>query len=267
MFFISPIKTIYSIKFYLEKLKEPLWKAFLFFVYLFALASVFLAIYMPAKMNPLINDGITQVAQIIPDITVTEGVINANNNRKLVIDDKILQGYKVVFDTASEEPGYPTQMEKEKVLMYVNKDTIYASFNGQFQETHLDENVNVTLSKQELLKNKDKIAAIIKYLLILIAVFTLLFRMLMLAILALIVALIMNAAFKLNLPFKKMLILALYLQGPVVILDLILMLLPVQILGMSSFVALVIFLIYINLIYTHLRVLPKPIDNVNQREE
>ncbi|MBQ2312931.1 MAG: hypothetical protein II183_02080, partial [Elusimicrobiaceae bacterium] len=86
-------------------------------------------------------------------------------------------------------------------------------------------------------------------------------------ILALIVALIMNAAFKLNLPFKEMLILALYLQWPVVILDLILMLLPVQILGMSSFVALVIFLIYINLIYTHLRVLVKPIDNVNQGEE
>ena len=221
-------------------------------------------------MKPLINDGINQVAEIIPDITVSDGVITANNNQRLVIDNKILQGHKIIFDTASTEPGYPTQMEKERIVMYVNKNAIYANFNGQFQETKLEEDLNVKLSKNELLSNKDKIAAIIKYLLVFIAVLTLLFRMVMLSLLALIIAFIMSMVFKLNLPFKKLLILALYLQGPVVIFDLVLAVLPVHVLGMSSLIALVIFLIYINLIYTHLRAgnLPKQVTSkVNQDED
>ena len=62
MFFISPIKAVYSIKFYLQTLKEPLWKAFLFFVYLFALGAIFLALYIPIKMGPAVNEGLTDAA-------------------------------------------------------------------------------------------------------------------------------------------------------------------------------------------------------------
>jgi len=258
MFFISPIKTAISSKFYLEKLKEPLWKAFLFVAYIFALAAIFLTIYVPFRTSPIIDSGINQLAEITPDVIVANGVINANNNRKMVIDDKILKGYKIIFDTASIEPGYPTQMAKEKILLYVNKNTIYVSYNNQFQETKMEENFNFTLSKQELLNNKDKIAKSIKYVLVMIALFILLFRLIILALFALFTVFIMSIAFQLNLSFKKLLILALYLQGPVVICDFILAILPMHILGMNSVLALGVFIFYTGMIYVRLRAIDRP---------
>lgn len=269
MFFISPVKAIYSIKFYLEKIKEPLWKAFLFFLYLFVLASVFLTIYIPSKMTPLISSGIDKVAEIAPTVTVTNGIITANNDERLVIEDKILQGYKIVFDTASTEPGFPTQMEKERILFYINHNAVYVNYNGKFQEVKMEENFNTTFSKQELLNHKEQVVKAIKSVLVAVAIISLFIRIIMLAILALMVVFLLAMAFRLSLPFKKMLILALYLQGPVVIFDFILALLPTQILGMSSLIALVIYIVYINFIYVRLRAesVPQTVAETGKNED
>ena len=224
MFFISPIKALYSIKFYLKILQESLWKAFGFITYLFILAAIFLAIYMPIKLKPFLNTAVEQVANIMPDIKVSDGIINANNNRRIVIDSKELQGRKIIFDTASTEPAYPTQMEKENILMYVNKNTIYVSVNGNFQENTLQEDVDLEISKDILLTNKPQIVKALTYVVILIIILAVFFRIVMLTLFALVVAFIIGAATKVNLGFKKLLILALYLQAPVLILDLILFL-------------------------------------------
>lgn len=268
MFFISPIKAVYSIKFYLQTLKEPLWKAFLFFVYLFALGAIFLALYIPIKMGPAVDEGLVQVAEIMPDITISEGVINVNNNKKLVIDDKILQGRKIIFDTGSTEPGYPTQMNKENVVLYVNKNSIYMSYNGKFQENTLQDDMDFHVSKQILLDNKTQIANTINYFLIVVFIGVLGFRMLALAVLALITAFLISMAFKLELSFKKLLILALYMQAPIVIIDLISFALPIHVLGMSALIALVLFVIYTNLIFSALRSNTKQIvNNTNEGGE
>lgn len=265
MFFISPIKVVYSIKFYLQTLKEPLWKAFLFFVYLFALGAIFLTIYIPIAIGPKVDEALVQVAEIMPDITVSEGVITVNNNKKLVIDDKILQGRKIIFDTGSTEPGYPTQMNKENVVLYVNKNSVYMSYNGNFQENTLQDDIDFHVSKQILLDNKTQIANTINYFLILVFIGVLGFRMFALAVLALIIAFLISMAFKLDLSFKKLLILALYMQAPIVIIDIISLVLPIHVLGMSALIALVLFVIYANLIFSALRTdMPKQIVNDNQ---
>ena len=100
MFFISPIKTLYSIKFYLQTLKEPLWKAFCFIAYLFVLGAIFIALYIPAKLQQPLSYGVEQVANYIPNIKVSNGSIIANNNEELKqgIDKLIEQSiYKIPF--------------------------------------------------------------------------------------------------------------------------------------------------------------------------
>ena len=64
MFFISPIKALYNIKFYLQKLQEPLWKAFCFVLYLFILGAIVATIYSPIKVKPVIISTIEEIAEI-----------------------------------------------------------------------------------------------------------------------------------------------------------------------------------------------------------
>ena len=253
MFFISPIKTLYSIKFYLKTLQESLWKAFGFIVYLFVLGSIFLILYTPGKLKPILAEGVDQIANIVPEIKISKGVITANNNKRIVISPKELQGQKVIFDTASTEPAYPTQMDKENILMYINKNTVYVSSNGQFQSSTVQDNVEMEVSKEILLTNKDQIVKTLSFVLMAMFILAFALRMAMLIIIALIVAFIISAATKVKLDFKKLLILAFYLQGPVLLIDLVLFLLPVKIIGMSALAALIIFVIYLNLICLNLR--------------
>ncbi len=253
MFFISPIKTLYSIKFYLQTLKESLWKAFGFIIYLFVLGAIFLTIYAPLKMQQPLNYGVEQFANYVPDIKVSDGIITANDNKRLVISPKELQGYKIIFDTASTEPAYPTQMQKENVMMYVNQNTIYVLANGQFQQNPVKKDFKFEVSKKTLLENKDQIVQFMSYFVTVIFILILVLRILMLAVLALIIAFIINAVTKANLGFKKLLTLALYLQGPVIILDFILLILPFNIIGINVFIALLIYVIYLNLIFFNLR--------------
>lgn len=269
MFFISPIKTLYSIKFYLQTLKEPLWKAFGFIIYIFVLISIFLVFYAPIKLQQPLNTGVEKVANYVPNIKISKGIITANNNKRIVINPKELQGQKIIFDTASTEPAYPTQMQKENIMMYVNKNTVYVFANGQFQQNVVKKDFDFEVSKQSLLDNKEQIVQFISYFFVGIFILGLAFRILMLTVFALIVAFIMSAATKVNLNFKKLLILALYLQGPVLILDLILFLLPIHILGMNVLIALLIYVIYLNLILFNLRgsVTPETAISAEEDEE
>lgn len=253
MFFISPIKTLYSIKFYLQTLKESLWKAFGFIIYLFILGAVFLAIYAPIKLQQPLTYGVEQVANYLPDIKISKGIITANNNKRIVISPKELQGYKVIFDTASTEPAYPTQMEKENILLYINRNTVYAFANGQFQQNTVQKDFEMEVSKDILLTNKEKIVKAISYIMAAMFILVLAFRIVIFSVIALIVAFIINAVTKANLGFKKLFALALYLQGPVLILDLILIVLPFHILGMNVFIVLLIYIVYLNLIFLNLR--------------
>ena len=249
---------MYSIKFYLQTLIEPLWKAFGFITYLFILGIVFLAIYTPIKLHKPLTYGVEQVANYIPDIQISKGVITANNNKRIVINPKELQGYKVIFDTASTEPAYPTQMQKENILLYVNKNTVYAFVNGQFQQNTIQKDFEMEVSKEILFDNKGQIVKTLSYIMAAIFILVLAFRFVIFSIIALIVAFIMSTITKINLGFNKLLTLALYLQGPVLIFDLILLILPFNIIGMNIFVILLIYVIYLNLIFLHLRAAATP---------
>ena len=269
MFFISPIKTLYSIKFYLQTLKEPLWKAFCFVAYLFVLGAIFLTIYTPIKLNQPLNQGVEFIANYIPNIKISNGVITANNNTKITISPQELQGYKIIFDTASTEPAYPTQMQKENILMYVNQNTVYVLANGQFQQNVIQKNFEFEISKKTLLENKEQIVKSLSHFLVFLFILILAIYLVMFSIMALIVALIMNAVIKIGLKLKELLTLSLYLQGPVFILNLILLILPTRIIDMNSLVAIVIFVIYLNLIFLNLRamIMPKTEVPLNEGKE
>ena len=198
--------------------------------------------------------------------SVAKWELGGINNEK---EYKELQGYKIIFDTASTEPAYPTQMQKENILMYVNKNTIYSYNNDRMQAFPVDEKFEGKISKEIVIENKDKIVQFLSYLILVAAFLVIMFRLIFFTIIALVVALIIGAATKVSLGFKKLLILALYLQGPVLILDLILLILPLHILGMSVFIALLIFIVYLNLIFLNLRsgVTLKTNISINEDEE
>lgn len=268
MFFISPIKTLYSIKFYLQTLKEPLWKAFCFVLYLFVLGAIFLSFYTPLKLKQPITSVVEQTINYIPNIKVNNGIITANDNKRLVISPKELQGAKIIIDTGSAEPAYPTQMQKENILLYINKDTVYGydPSRGRFEAIVMQKDLDLEISKDGLTINKQQIdkqqiVKFITYLLTITFILVLAFYLAIFSVIALILALIINAVTKANLDFKKLLTLALYLQGPVFVIYLILSLLPITIVGMSVFLAILIFVIYLNLIFFHLRA------NIMQRVE
>lgn len=255
MFFISPIKTLYSIKFYLQTLKESLGKAFGFVAYLFVLGSIFLILYTPGKLKPLLAEGVEKVADYVPNIKISQGIITANDNKRLVISPKELEGYKIIFDTASTEPAYPTQMQKENILMYVNKNTVYVFANGQFQQNTVqkEKDFDMEISKEILMTKKEQIVQTLATVLVIIFILTLALHITFFIIIALLVAFIINAVTKANLSFKELLTLALYLQGPVFLIELILFLLPTKIIGLSIWAALLVFVIYLNLIFLNLR--------------
>lgn len=267
MFFISPIKAIYSIQFYLKVIKESLWKAFLFLFYLCVLGSVFITFYIPAKIKPVIDQSVEQTAQIIPDITIDNGVISANGDKRTEIAPEALNGYKVVFDTASTEPGYPTQMQKENILIYVNKNTAYMAYNGQFQENTIPSTTNLTLNKQTLLDNKTAIVSFLSNILTVIFIFAFLLGVLFLTVIAVLVVFIISSSAKQKIPFKQILIIAIYLQAPILALDLILTLLPFTITGMNVILSLVIFVVYSNLIFAALRNENAPKEITQNKEE
>ena len=212
-----------------------------------------MAVYTPLKLQQPLTYGVEQIANYVPNIKVSNGIITANEDKRIVISPKELQGYKFIFDTGSTEPAYPTQMQKENILMYVNKNTVYVLADGQFRQNAVQKDFEMEISKDMLLNNKQQIVKTMSYILVAAFILVLAFRMFMLTVLGLIVSFIMSAATKANLGFKKLLTLALYLQGPVLILDLILLILPFHILGMNIFIILLIFVIYLNLIFLNLR--------------
>lgn len=266
MFFISPIKAIYNIKFYLQTLKEPLWKAFLFIIYLFVLGSIFLTLYMPINMKPEINNIITQVVEVIPEIKINKGTITVNDNQRLELAPQALEGYKVVFDTGSAEPGYPTQMEKENIIIYVNKNTVFTSYNGQFQKHEAPKDTEFTISKNMIQQDQQKIVDFIAYFIVVVFLIAFFLRLLLLTVIALIIVFIISASSRKNISFSQKLILALYMQAPIVILDLILLILPTHILGMSALLSLVIYVIYANLIFANIDK-PLTVKEISQEEE
>lgn len=243
MFLLTPFSALYSMDFYVQYIKKSFWKALLFVCYVTLLACFVITAVTTVKAPPIINGGITKVAEYMPDISLKDGEITVNNDTPVIIAPKELEGSKIVFDTSRTEPVYPTQMESEKITLLVTKKAVFSFNNGKMQVIEAPKSTEAKISRKIIEENKDYISAVVLYLFIFLQVLWQIIAMPIMIILFFLVSLLVNAANGSPLKAGQCLKTACYLCAPYLFLSLLNMISPYKI-PLMSFVYLLMAGIY-----------------------
>ena len=211
---LGPVKALYNIKYYLSGLNKSAWKAILFNIYLFIITAVFVVLITYFSGKPVVDNIIDKVAYYTPEITVQQGVVTVNNDEPLLIEPKELNGYNIVFDTGRTEPVYPTEMTQANTLFLVTSDTTYFNFQDKFQATEIPDDVNMTVTPQTILQNKNSIGNIILYTVTVIIVLAQIVKIPLMLFLGFVVAAVMNAFTRAAFSPSKLFKLSCYMRPP-----------------------------------------------------
>lgn len=257
-FLLSPIKAIYNLDTYIKAKKQSFGKSFLFFIYLIVITSILFLTGMLLKVpsvDPLLRELTTEIAQVIPNIEIRNGVINANNNEYFEIqNDESFP--KIVFETNRTEPVYPTQMVQNNTAVLVTDKTIYIASNGQFQTYHLDKNINMDINEQYIMDNQESIIKDIKKILFLVLTVSMPVIVTILALILLVLAIcaaaITEISVKADVSLKNILSMCLYMLAPALFFILLVILLPFNI-PLVWLICFVIFMIYSRLVLVKIK--------------
>lgn len=247
MFFLSPIKALYDLKFYVEQLNKKVSKSILFLLYLFVLSALFMAAILNITLQTPIKQAVEKAASYMPQIVIKNGQALVNNDEKLTITPEELGGYNFVFDTARTEPAYPTQMQKDSTLLFMNKNAVYMEYNGQFQERVLPSNLNLVISEEIIMQYQPDITKIILYLLTAFFILAQLIKLPVFLGLGFVTATIINSYLQAKMSLTKLFILSAYMQAPITVLYLLQLMSPYKSSGII-FIYLIIFIIYSHLV-------------------
>lgn len=245
--FLGPVKALYNVKYYLAGLNQSVWKAILFNLYLFFITALFVIVITFFTGKPVTDNLIDNIAQYTPDITVQQGVVTVNNDEPLLIEPKELQGFNILFDTGRTEPIYPTEMAQSNTILAVTSDTAYLNIQDQFEATEIPEDLNMTITRQTILQNKNNISNIMLYTVTIIVVLAQIIKIPLLILIGFITAAVVNAFKRAAMPPAKLFKLACYIQAPVTALYILNYASPVK-MPLVFFVYLVIFAIYSQLV-------------------
>jgi hypothetical protein len=240
---LAPLKTLCSIKFYIENTAKSGWRALFFLVYLFALTSALICTATVFIAKPAAGALVDKFVQYIPDIYIEDGIITVNDNLPLTIQPRELEGYKIYFDTGSTDHVYPTEMEQSKTLITVTSNTVYFNYRGRFQETLVNSEADMVITKNLLAENRALISGLIAYSLAAGAAAAQVLRLFILVIAALIVIALFNAFAQAGMGGDKLLKAACYMQGPAAFIYVLNFISPVKI-PFMALVYLIIFGVY-----------------------
>ena len=260
---LGPVKALYSMKFYSQSLNKSAWKAVLFVLYIFFITIVLTSILSILFIRPGLFREIDTMVDYMPEMTITEGIIEVNDNEPLVISPERMEGYNIVFDTGRTEPVYPTEMKNDKTLILVGPDRIYFSFEDRFQETQLPADLNADINRSVLNASKDTLANIAMAAVLLFMVIAQLFRIPFMLLLAFAVTAVMSRTMRASSKPGDNFKLACYMQAPALLIYLISYFTPAP--GfLVGFAYLIVFIIYGQIFFSAkgLEALPE-----NQREE
>ncbi len=265
-FLFSPFQAIYSLNTYLKAIKQSVWKTLLFLVYILVLFSILFyasVMFKTPSLTPFFKQITEQVAQVVPEISVKDGKLTANNNeyyeidlRKLINPEALNKAYenpnanleaieqKVVFDTGRTEPVYPTQLKQENIGALITDNAIYVLQNGRMEvyEFNFDKNLNVNLDSKYILDNEsvivDYMNKFVKIVILLSVPFVVAFLMVMFMILALISIAICQLFVRAKVSFGDVCSICCYLLAPILFFLLIVLLLPfnIPLLGLICFI-------------------------------
>ena len=132
--FSAPVKTLYDMKFYLESFKKSGWKAVLFLLYIFVIGAFITTLITWFAFRPKIAQAVDTLIDYMPEMSISEGVIEVNDNQPLVVTPEGLGGYNIVFDTGRTDTVYPTEMQEAKTLILVDSSKIYFAAQNQFEQ-------------------------------------------------------------------------------------------------------------------------------------
>lgn len=196
MFLLTPFKALYDMGFYVDYLKKSPWKAVLYACYVTLISCVLISAVMTVKAPPVINKIITKTAELTPDIVIKNGEITANEDIPLTVAPEELNGAKIVFDTGRTDPVYPTQMQAEKIMVFVTKKAVYFSNTNtdQVQVTEVPKAADIKLSSATIAQNQSYITRIALYAIVLILILGQIVVMPLMIFLFFLVCLIVNAA-------------------------------------------------------------------------
>lgn len=239
-FLLSPFKAVYNLDTYLKATKQSVGKTLLFLLYILILFSVlFLAVLSirTPDLKPFFEQIAEQVAQVIPEMTVKDGKLTANNGEYYEINlnelykdnGNIPEGLnqKIVFDTERTEPVYPTQLQQEGIGILVTGKEVYLVSNGQVdvRTFDFDKDLNATIDGQYILDNKDEIVQLITKLVntitIIVMPFIMAFLMLVLLIIAIIAVAVAQLFTRADVSFGEVCSICCYLLAPALFFSLI----------------------------------------------
>ena len=254
---LGPVKALYSMKFYLQGLRKSAWRASFFVFYIFVLTAVITALFSIFIMRPRIAGAVDTLIDYMPEMTITNGVMEVNDNDTLKISPENMGGYNIVFDTGRTEPVYPTQMATDKTIILVGPDKLYFSFNGRYQETPLPQDLNANLDRAALNAAKEPITNMAAGAILAFMLLAQIFRVPFMLILAFIVMLILGKAMRVQTESGDNYKLACYVQAPAFLIYIISYFTPIP--GfLVGFAYLAVFIIYGQLVFNAKRVQALP---------
>ncbi|MDR1684245.1 MAG: DUF1189 domain-containing protein [Elusimicrobiota bacterium] len=212
--FLGPVKALFSMDFYAKYIKKSGWLACLFVFYTFIITCVFIALITTATGKARMDAVVDKLASYTPEIVIQNGHAQVNGGLPLTIMPEELEGYQIVFETAADEPVYPTQMETSRTMIKVTQTKVYLNYNGQFQESVLPDNLNLTISPQTLGQNKPKISAFMLYTLTIMMMIAQFLKIPFMILLAFLAAAMLNTYARAAVTAGGLLKLACYLQAP-----------------------------------------------------
>lgn len=260
-FLFSPFKALYNVDTYIKAAKQSFGKNFLFLIYLTIFMSILFLTGISLKIPPLdpfLKEVITEVAEVIPDIKITDGIISAGNGEYIEIQPEENLP-KVVFETNRTEPVYPTQMQQKNIAIFVTSEKIYITTNGQFKTHQLDKKINTVLNKQFFLDNQESIIENIKKFMLLMALLVIplivLFMVGVSYVLAIVSLAVAQVSAKTKFSFTNFMGISCYLISPALFfVFLVLIVLPFNIPAVWFF-CFIILMIYSKLILTKVKML------------
>ncbi len=250
---LGPIKALYSMKFYLQGLRKSAWRASFFVLYIFILTAVITTLFSIFVMRPRIAGAVDTLVDYMPEMSITNGIMEVNDNDTLKITPENMGGYNIVFDTGRTEPVYPTQMANDKTIILAGPDKLYFSFNGRYQETPLPQDLNANLDRATLNAAKEPITNMAAGAILAFMILAQIFRVPFMLILAFIVMLILGKAMRVQTESGDNYKLACYVQAPAFLIYIISYFTPIP--GfLVGFAYLAVFIIYGQLVFNAKRV-------------
>ena len=268
---LAPVKTLFNVNFYLESFKKSAWKAFLFLIYIFIIGAVIISLITFITLKPKLNQSVDTLLDEMPEMSISEGIIEVNNNQPLKISPENFGGLNILFDTGRIQPVYPTEMTNDKTVILVDSNKVYFAAGNRFEQVAIPQEITAEITRETLNSSKEPIsrmalAAVLAFLLV-----AQVLRLPFLVLIAWIVVAIVGKTMRVNAKTSDYFKLACYVQGPAMLIMLagLFIALPGFLFGLAYLAA---FIIYAQVVFNAMKYyqanpLPQQKENFPEQED